>query len=258
MDFNSFKTRRSLIIYISLITIVVSIMASSCDTESEEPDTPTVPEFKYKTYTVNGVSFDMVSVVGGTFTMGATTEQGSDADDYEKPTHKVTLSDYMIAKTEVTQELWRAVMGSNPSHFKGNLQCPVENVSWLDCRRFIKKLNALTGYNFRLPTTIEWTYVARTGDSIEYESVAMLPAWYNEEDSCKTQPVKTKQPNALGLYGVYGNAMEWTQDKYIMNFCKGSILYTSMKYYFYKRYLYWSSFKIEMHRYHSTGLRLAL
>lgn len=201
-----------------------------------------------KIFTVKDISFAMIDIKGGIYCNKSASKQ-SVCD---------TISDFMMGETEVTQELWQAVMGSNPSHFKGNLQCPVENVSWLDCRRFIKKLNALTGHNFRLPTTIEWTYVVRTGDSIEYECVAMLPAWYNEEDSCKTQPVKTKQPNALGLYGVYGNAMEWTQDKYIMNFYKGSILYTSMKYYFYKRYLYWSSFKIEMHRYYSTGLRLAL
>ena len=135
-----------------------------------------------KIFTVKDVSFAMIDIKGGIYCKKSASKQ-SVCD---------TISDFMMGETEVTQELWQAVMGSNPSHFKGNLQCPVENVSWLDCRRFIKKLNALTGYNFRLPTMIEWTYVARTGDSIEYESVAMLPAWYNEEDSCKTQPVKTK------------------------------------------------------------------
>lgn len=217
MDFNSFKTRRSLIIYISLITIVVSIMASSCDTESEEPDTPIVPEFKYKTYTVNGVSFDMVSVVGGTFTMGATPEQGSEAERNEKPVHQVTLSDYMIAQTEVTQKLWRAVMGSNPSYFKDN-NLPVEQVSWEDCQEFIKKLNSLTGLNFRLPTEAEWEYAARGGNkskgykysgSNDIDSVA----WYWENTS-STRAVATKSPNELGIYDMSGNVLEWCSDWY--------------------------------------------
>ena len=86
-----------------------------------------------RTYTVNGVTFDMVEVKGGTFTMGATLEQGRDAYSNEEPAHQVTLSDYMICKTEVTQELWQAVMGKNRSRFKGD-NLPVENVSWNDCQ----------------------------------------------------------------------------------------------------------------------------
>ena len=201
-----------------------------------------------KIFTVKDISFAMIDIKGGIYCNKSASKQ-SVCD---------TISDFMMGETEVTQELWQAVMGSNPSHFKGNLQCPVENVSWLDCRRFIKKLNALTGYNFRLPTTIEWTYVARTGDSIEYECVAMLPAWYNEEDSCKTQPVKTKQPNGLGLYGIYGNVREWTQDKYIIDNTVGRVFYSSMKYYFYKRDVHYVNLKVYTHRYYSTGLRLVL
>ena len=217
MDFNSFKTRRSLIIYISLITIVVSIMASSCDTESEEPDTPTVPEFKYKTYTVNGVSFDMVSVVGGTFTMGATPEQGSEAESNEKPVHQVTLSDYMIGKTEVTQELWRAVMGYNPSYFK-DYNSPVEQVSYRDCENFIEKLNSLTGLNFRLPTAAEWEYAARGGNKskgYKYSGSNDIDrvAWYYDNTS-STRAVATKSPNELGLYDMSGNVWEWCSDSY--------------------------------------------
>ena len=101
--------------------------------------------------TVNGVIFEMVYVEVGTFDMGATTEQGSDADSDEKPVHRVTLSGYYIGKCEVTQELWEAVMGSNPSHFKG-AQNPVERVSWNDCQEFVSRLNSLTGRTFRLPT----------------------------------------------------------------------------------------------------------
>ena len=113
-----------------------------------------------KTIVVNGVEFKMIKVEGGTFRMGATSEQGSGEGD-EKPVHYVTLSDYHIGETEVTQELWQAVMGSNPSYFKGDNQRPVENVSWDDCQEFIKKLNRLTGKKFRLPTEAEWEYAAR-------------------------------------------------------------------------------------------------
>ncbi|MCQ2290402.1 MAG: SUMF1/EgtB/PvdO family nonheme iron enzyme, partial [Muribaculaceae bacterium] len=116
-----------------------------------------------KSYTVGGVTFEMVSVDGGTFTMGGTSEQGSDADSDEKPTHQVTLSSYYIGKTEVTQALWEAVMGSNPSYWTDD-NLPVEDVSWDDCQEFIRKLNALTGQTFRLPTEAEWEYAARGGN----------------------------------------------------------------------------------------------
>ena len=120
---------------------------------NEEPPASEDIDFdgKDQTFTVNGVSFKMIAVQGGTFTMGATSEQGSDAEDNEKPAHSVTLSSYYIGKTEVTQELWQAVMDSNPSKFKGDRK-PVEQVSWNDCQTFISKLNSLTGKNFRLPT----------------------------------------------------------------------------------------------------------
>ena len=101
-----------------------------------------------QTFNVNGVEFKMIKVEGGTFSMGATSEQEYDAFSWEKPVHSVTLSDYHIGETEVTQELWEAVMGSNPSWFEGNDQRPVENVSWYDCQEFIKELNRLTGRNF--------------------------------------------------------------------------------------------------------------
>ena len=104
---------------------------------------------------VKGVEYPMVFVEGGTFDMGATSEQGNDAFSDEKPVHSVTLSSYRIGKYEVTQELWEAVMGTNPSSFKGARK-PVEQVSWDDCQDFIRKLNSLTGQNFRLPTEAEW------------------------------------------------------------------------------------------------------
>lgn len=201
-----------------------------------------------KIFTVKDVSFAMIDIKGGVYCKNSASKQGV-CD---------TISDFMMGETEVTQELWQAVMGSNPSHFKGNLQCPVENVSWLDCRRFIKNLNALTGHNFRLPTLVEWKYASQTDDSTDYKYIYMLPGWYNDEDTCKTQPVKTKQPNVLGLYGIYGNVREWTQDKYIIDNTVGGAMYSSMKYYFYKRDVHYVNLKVYMHRYYSTGLRLVL
>ena len=179
------------------------------------------------TFTVNGVSFNMIAVTGGTFTMGATAEQGSDAYSDEKPAHQVTLSDYCIGETEVTQELWQAVMGSNPSYFTGNLQRPVEQVSWNDCQEFIKKLNQLTGKTFRLPTEAEWEYAARGGSQSQGYKYAGSNtigdvAWYYDNSYNKgsshpdygTHPVGQKHPNELGLYDMSGNVWEWCQDWY--------------------------------------------
>ncbi len=183
--------------------------------------------FNLRSYTVNGVSFKMVRVVGGTFTMGATAEQGSDAYSNEKPAHQVTLSSYCIGQTEVTQELWVAVMGSNPSDFTGNLQRPVEQVSWYDCQTFIIKLNQLTGANFRLPTEAEWEYAARGGNrsqGYKYSGSNTIGnvAWYYDNaysvdsgsSNYGTHPVATKAPNELGLYDMSGNVGEWCQDWY--------------------------------------------
>lgn len=106
---------------------------------------------------VNGVEFEMIYVKGGTFMMGATEEQGDDAYDREKPVHKVTLTkDYYIGKYEVTQGLWKAVMGSNPSYFNKGDNYPVEQVSWNDVQTFLSKLNQLTGKKYALPTEAQW------------------------------------------------------------------------------------------------------
>lgn len=184
-------------------------------TSAGAPLTMAFRDFNH-TFTVNGVQFTMVEVGGGTFTMGATSEQGSDAWDEEKPAHEVTLSDYYIGQTEVTQALWEAVMGSNPSDSKGD-NLPVERVSWDDCQVFIQKLNQLTGKQFRLPTETEWEYAARGGRKsrgYKYAGGNNIDsvAWCDGNSGNETHPVATKQANELGIYDMSGNVLEWCSD----------------------------------------------
>ena len=172
---------------------------------------------------VKGVSFNMIKVEGGTFQMGS---YDREAYDDEKPVHSVTLSDYYIGETEVTQELWEAVMGSNPSRLKDSTK-PVENVSWNDCQEFIKKLNGLTGKNFRLPTEAEWEYAARGGNKskgYKYSGSNNIDdvAWYGDNSSREPHPVGTKSPNELGIYDMSGNVWEWCSDWYGENYYSSS------------------------------------
>ena len=166
----------------------------------------------------NGISIEMVKVEAGSFNMGATPEMKSPYKD-EKPVHRVTMTnDYYIGKYEVTQALWQAVMGSNPSYFKGD-DLPVEQVSWNDCQDFISKLNAMTGKRFRLPSEAEWEYAARGGKKsrgYQYSGSNTLGdvAWYEGNSGSKPHAVGTKQPNELGIYDMTGNVYEWCQDWY--------------------------------------------
>ena len=171
-----------------------------------------------KIFTVNGVSFDMIHVEGGTFCMGATKNIDSEASDNESPTHNVTLSDFYIGKTEVTQGLWYVVMGTFPSCCRGN-SLPVERVSWHDCQKFIKKLNKMTGMAFRLPTEAEWEYAARGGNrsrGYKYSGSNNVDAvaWYGGNSNSTTHPVATKMANELGIYDMSGNVSEWCSDWY--------------------------------------------
>ncbi len=173
------------------------------------------------TETVNGVSFEMVALEGGTFQMGS-----NNGDGDEKPVHSVSLSNFCIGKTEVTQELWQAVMGNNPSNFKGD-NLPVEQVSWNDVQEFITKLDQLTGKSYRLPTEAEWEYAAREGGNspaYDYNGSNNIDdvACAYEESVKSTYPVGTKQPNGLGIYDMDGNVWEWCADWYGENYYSNS------------------------------------
>ena len=178
-------------------------------TQAETP--PSEEEFE-----VNGVRFKMITVDGGSFMMGAS-DSDPDATNYEVPQHQVTLSTYKIGQTEVTQELWQAVMGSNPSDQTGSVQLPVECVTWDDCQQFISRLNELTGKQFRLPTEAEWEFAARGGrynHGYKYAGSNVIDgvAWYVGNSNNVKHPVKTKSPNELGIYDMSGNVWEWCLD----------------------------------------------
>ena len=159
---------------------------------------------------VNGIQYPMVKVEGGTFTMG----NGGIFSDCRR--HEVTLDGYSIGKYQVTQDIWEAVMGDNPSQFHGSRR-PVERVSWDDCQDFIRKLNELTGQNFRLPTEAEWEFAARGGkDSWGYQysgaEIADKVAWFSYNSEGETRPVGIKAPNELGIHDMSGNVCEWCSD----------------------------------------------
>lgn len=187
-----------------------------------------------ETFTVNGVSFNMVAVEGGTFMMGAH-DDDTDAGSDEKPAHQVTLNDYYIGQTEVTQELWLAVMGSNPSNFTGDSRLPVETVSFNDCQTFINKLNSLTGKKFRLPTEAEWEFATTGGmnsKGYKYSGGNNIDdvAWYSNNaysvgtssPDYGTHYVGTKFPNELGIFDMSGNVWEWCQDWYSSSYYSNS------------------------------------
>lgn len=208
------------------ITLVYDILLNN----EPEPPTPSIEILdvdSIQTYTVNGVSFNMVGVKGGTFMMG------SEEWNSTRPVHQVTLSSYYIGQTEVTQELWEAVMGNNPSYFNGGYWSivnnrPIETVSLFDCIEFVQRLNTLTGENFKVPTEAEWEYAARGGKkshgyrfsgSNNIDDVAWHSDNFDEELPqvgllIPPKPVATKMPNELGIYDMSGNVEEWVSDRY--------------------------------------------
>lgn len=165
-----------------------------------------------RVFTVNGVRFAMVYVEGGSFRMGTS---GGEFPR-ENPAHNVSVSGFYIGETEVTQQLWQAVMGSNPSGFRGS-QLPVETVDYYDCQEFIRKLNNLTGEQFRLPYEAEWEFASRGGvrsQGYKYSGSNTIDqvAWYNANSGSRSHEVKSKKPNELGIYDMCGNVWEWCED----------------------------------------------
>ena len=174
-------------------------------------------ETKRRMIHVNGSFFEMCFVEGGTFMMGS---DAPSAEADEQPIHEVSLSDYYIGQTEVTQHLWQAVMGSgnNPSATKGN-NLPVTNISWDEAQTFVERLSELTGMRFRLPTEAEWEYAARGGERSKGYTYAGSDnidevGWYAGNSGNKLHAVGGKLPNELGIFDMTGNAWEWCQDWY--------------------------------------------
>ena len=200
-------------------TLIDYILGGTWPSDEQRPET--------ETFTVGGVTFTMVTVEGGTFTMQTTDSyQYHDYLSYfDRQSHQVTLSSYCIGQTEVTQELWEAVMGSNLSYYNDDWKQPMENVSWNKCQEFILKLNAITGRRFRMPTEAEWEFAARGGNlgrgyahsgGNDVNAVAWywdnIPSQYQDSYICGPQRVAAKFPNELGLYDMNGNVAEMCQD----------------------------------------------
>ena len=194
-----------------------------------------VPAFAAPQTHTNSIGMEFVLIPAGTFEMGCSSDSEG-CDDNEKPRHKVRLSKpFYLGKYEVTQRQWEAVMGNNPSKFKGPDR-PVETVSWTDVQEFIKRLNAKEGHTrYRLPTEAEWEYAARAGSTTAYsfgnniievslsDFVLVSYAWYRD-NSEETHPVGQMPPNAWGLHDMHGNVWEWVQDWYGDDYSAGAVV----------------------------------
>lgn len=163
------------------------------------------------TVQVSLASIPMVLLPTGSYQMGSTA-----GEQDEQPVHEVRITrPFWIGKHEVTQGQWKAVMEGNPSGFQGDLQRPVENVTWDDAQEFLRRLNKMQSkWKFRLPTEAEWEYACRAGtEGMTYGPTEDV-AWYGGNSGRTTHPVGQKQPNAFGLYDMLGNVWEWCQDNY--------------------------------------------
>jgi formylglycine-generating enzyme required for sulfatase activity len=165
----------------------------------------------------NNVTMKLVRIPAGKFLMGSPESEKHRATNEVQ--HEVTISKpFYMGVYEATQAQWQAVMGTNPSQFKGDNR-PVEMVSWDDCQSFCNELSAKVGRTIRLPTEAEWEYACRAGTKTSYyfgDDVSQLAryAWYDDNSDMQTHDVGGKIPNAWGLYDMHGNVWEWCQDRY--------------------------------------------
>ena len=198
----------------------LAICLVACSKDDDEGHSKNEQNVPVKEITFKNCSFTMVKVDGGTFQMGATREQeasGWKPDRTEYPVHKVTLNTFYIGETEVTKELWSAVMETECDYSEYHKP---QGVEWNDIQPFIERLNQATGLKFRLPTDAEWEYAARAGSDAtysfgDYAAALNQYAWFGEDyTSGSPHPVGEKQPNAWGLYDMYGNVWEWVHDWY--------------------------------------------
>ncbi|MDK2826972.1 MAG: hypothetical protein PWQ63_908 [Methanolobus sp.] len=230
--------KRSYMTFIMCLVLLAAVLVSGCtgsdDTANEETqqdvaeDVTPAPEETVvddSTFT-NSIGMEFVKVPAGDFLMGAPEEEEY-SDRAERPVHEVTIgNDFYIGVYEVTQDQWVKVMGENPSYFTGDGDLPVEKVSWADANQFIGILNSMEGTEtYRLPTEAEWEYAARAGTETAFcfgDDTSMLVdyGWYDANSEDKTWPVGMKDANPWGLYDVYGNVAEWTQDEYHSNYYK--------------------------------------
>lgn len=199
------------------ILLLSGFQTNTTSSDNTSPTMKTSQESVREEFKVGDVSFAMIRVEGGTFTMGATSEMKNPSKN-EKPKHQVTLSSYFIGETEVTNALWDAVMGTkSDARFA---YYPKSDVNWYNCWEFIQKLNILTGKRFRLPTEAEWEFAARGGNKSRHTQYSGSDnidevAWYRDGvDDKDSHPVGLKKANELGLYDMCGNVSEWCQDNY--------------------------------------------
>lgn len=206
--------------FLSLIAIKSYEYPQDSIYDSQKEDTIIQPSTNnnHLSIDVKGISFRMCFIEEGTFIMGATPEQEYEAYGDEKNKKKISIQNFYLGETAVTQKLWNTVMENNQSSSVGD-NLPIENISWIDCINFIQKLNSITGYKFRLPNEEEWEYAARGGNQskgYKYAGSNHIDeiAWYDGNSKLQIHPVALKKPNELGLYDMSGNIQEWCSSFY--------------------------------------------
>lgn len=230
-------TKWALYLYLSVLTPFTAMACTSCsdnhnndleqmeenknqhqDQNSDNTSGSYIEETDGIRFTLNGMEFKMVTVEGGSFTMGHNNRQPN-----EKPEHQVTLSSFWISETEVTQPLWQAVMGNNPSRSNRGDSYPVENVTWKICHEFVERLTEMMHkagmpqeWEFRMPTEAQWEFAAKGGNKSKGYTYAgsntLSEVGWNLNDGRESHPVKQKRPNELGIYDMSGNVYEWVAD----------------------------------------------